>query len=78
MMETKMKLMITFDKGVVGVIKQGHDVEHFKRGTSRQLARTIFYFKSDDKNKCLTDVTDKRCNLGNGEGMQLSCLLKLV
>ena len=39
---------------------------------------TIFYFlKSDDNNKCWTEVTGKQCNLQREQWMQGPCLLIL-
>ena len=42
------------------------------------FAKTIFYFlRSDANSSAWAKVTGKRCNLGDGEGMQVPCKLSL-
>ena len=51
---------------------------HLKKGTSGRFAKTIFYFlRSDAYSSAWAKVTGKRCNLGDGEGMQVPCKLRL-
>ena len=53
-------------------------VGHLKKRTSRSFANTIFYFLcSDAYSSAWAKLTGKRCNYGNGEGMQLSSKLSL-
>ena len=53
-------------------------VGHLKKGTSRRFAKTIFYFlRSDAYSSAWAEVTGKRCNLGDGEGMQVTFKLSL-
>ena len=50
-------------------------VGHLKKGTSRRFAKTIFYFlRSDAYSRAWTKATGKRCNLGDGAGMQMQKL----
>ena len=51
---------------------------HLKKGISGRFAKTVFYFlRSDAYSSAWVKVTGKRCNLGDGEGMQVSCKLSL-
>ena len=53
-------------------------VGHLKKGTSGRFAKTIFYFlRSDAHSSAWAKVTGKWSNLGDGEGMQVSCKLSL-
>ena len=53
-------------------------VGHLKKGTSERFAKTIFYFlRSDAYSRAWAKVTGKRCNLGNGEGIQVHYKLSL-
>ena len=60
-------------------VKINENVEgHLKKGTSGRFPKTIFYFlRSDAYSSAWAKVTGKRCNLGNGEGMQVPCKLSL-
>ena len=56
--------------------KIGMFVGHLKIGKSGRFAKTIFFFlRSDPNNKCTIEITGKRCNLGDGEGLQVPCVL---
>ena len=47
---------------------------HLKKGTSGRFAKKFLYFLcSDAYSSAWAKVTGKRCNLGNGEGMQVPC-----
>ena len=49
-----------------------------KKGKSGRFAKTIFYFlRIDAYSIAWVKVTDKRCNLGDGEETQLLCILSL-
>ena len=53
-------------------------VGHLQKGISGRLAKTIFYFLlSDAYSSAWAKVNGKRCNLGDGEGMQVPCKLSL-
>ena len=66
------------DKFAVYVKINEKIVGHLKKGTSGRFAKTIFYFlRSDAYSSAWAKVTNKRCNLGDGEGMQVPCKLSL-
>ena len=49
-------------------------VGHLKKGDSRKFAKTIFYFvRIDTYCNCYADVSGKRCNLKDGERIQVPC-----
>ena len=67
------------DKYAVCIRKSGNVVGHLKKGITGRFAKTIFYFlKSDPYSKARTITLGPRCNLGDGEGLQVPCKLKLV
>ena len=67
------------DKFAVCVKTNEKIVGHLKKGTWRRFAKTIFYFlRSDVYSRAWAKVTGKRCNLGDGEGKQVSCKLSLT
>ena len=67
------------DKYVVYVLKDGEVVGHLKRGKIGHFAKTIFYFlETDHHSSCSVVIkADKAVNLGDGEGMQVPCKLRL-
>ena len=66
------------DKFAVCVKINEKIVGHLKKGTSGRFAKTIFYFlRSDTYSSAWAKVSGKRCNLGDGEGMQVPCKLSL-
>ena len=66
------------DKFAVCVKTNEKIVGHLKKGTSGRFAKTIFYFlRSDVYSNAVAKVTGKRCNFGDGEGMQVPCKLSL-
>ena len=66
------------DKFAVCVKINKKIVGHLKQGTSGRFTKTIFYFlRSDAYSSAWANVTGKRCNLGNREGMQVPCKLSL-
>ena len=65
----------TVEKYAACVKKNYAIVGHGKNG---RFAKMIFYFPGVDKYaKCKVIITRKKVNLGDGEGMQLPCLLKI-
>ena len=58
--------------------KQQKIVGHLKKGATGIFAKTIFYFlRSDPYSSSCAKVTGKRCNHGDGEGLQVPCRLTL-
>ena len=54
-----------------------HIVYHHQ-GENGKFAKTIFYFLcADPYGKCKITVTGKAVNLGDGNGMQVPCILQL-
>ena len=65
------------DKFAVCVEKDGNIVRHLKKGVSGKFAKTIFYFlRNANYSNCFAKVSGKRCNLKDGEGLQVPCCLK--
>ena len=65
------------DKYVVAAKKNNVVVEHLSLGCSGKFAKTIFYFlRADEWSECKVIVTGKPVNRGDGDGMQVPCLLK--
>ena len=61
------------DKYTVAVERCGDVVGYLSRGGSACFAKTVSYFLRVSNEKCCrVEVTDKRVNLGNGEGLQFS------
>ena len=54
-------------KFAVAVKKNPNIVGHLKKGKTGRLAKTF--------SKCHAKVTWKRCNLGDGDGLQVPCIL---
>ena len=53
-------------------------VGHLSKGKSGRFAKTIFYFlRSNELNSCKIIITGKRVNLGDGDGLQVPCIIKL-
>ena len=49
---------------------------HLKRGKTGRFAKTWSYsLRSNPYSKCHAKVTGKRCNLGDGDGLQVPCIL---
>ena len=66
------------DKFAVCVKVNEKIVGHLKKGTSGRFAKKIFYYlRSDAYSSAWSKVTGKRCNRGDGEGMQVPCKLSL-
>ena len=68
---------IPADKYAVAVKKNIVVVGHLPLGCSGKFAKTIFYFlRADEWSECKVIVTGKPVNRGDGDGMQVPCLLK--
>ena len=66
------------DKYAVAVKKGEKIVGHLPLGKNGKFAKTIFYFlRADPYGKCNITVTGKAVNLGDGDGMQVPCVLRL-
>ena len=51
-------------------------VGHLSKGRSALFAKTVSYFlRASNENCCRVEVTGKRVKLGDGEGLQIPCLL---
>ena len=60
------------DKFPVYVKKYQAVVGYLKKGDSGKFAKTIFYFlRSDIYCNCYAEISGKRCNLKDGEGLQV-------
>ena len=52
---------------------------HLPHGKNGRFAKMIFYFLRAHKYaECKVKITGREVNLGNGEGIQVSCLLKFL
>ena len=67
------------DKYAVCIRKFGKVVGHLKKGENGKFAKAIFFFlRGDPYSKAKTITSERRCNLGDGEGLQVPSKLKLV
>ena len=65
------------DKYAVAIRKNNVAVGHLPLGCSSKFAKAIFYFlRADERSDCKVIVTGKPVNRGDGDGMQVPCLLK--
>ena len=65
-----------YDKYAVAVERCGDVVGHLSKGWSARFAKTVSYFlRGSNKNCCRVEVTGKRVNLGDEEGLQIPCIL---
>ena len=52
---------------------------HLPLGKTDNFTKTIFYFLGADKYSiCGVEITRKQVDLGDGEGMQVPCKLKIT
>ena len=64
------------DKYAVAVKKDEKVIGHLPLGENGKFAKTIFYFlRADPYVKCNKTVVGKAVNLGDGDGMQVPCIL---
>ena len=72
-----MELANPVDKYAVAVNKNNVVVGHLPLGCSGKFTKKIFYFLcADEWSECKVIVTEKSVNHGDGDGMQVTCLLK--
>ena len=65
------------DKYAVCVEKDKKVDGHLKK--SGKFAKIIFYFlRSDPYSSCIATISEKRCNLKDGEGLQVPCKLDMT
>ena len=65
-----------YDKYAVAVERCGDVVGHLSKGRSACLTKTVSYFLcASNDNCCRVEVTGKRVNSGDGEGLQIPCIL---
>ena len=61
-----------YDKYAVAVERCGDVVGHLSKGRSARFVKTVSYFlRASNKNCCRVEVTGKRVNLGDGEGLRI-------
>ena len=66
------------NKYAVAVKKDEKVVGHLPLGENGKFGKTIFYFLcADPYGKCNITVTGKAVNLGDGDEMQVPCILQL-
>ena len=65
-----------YDKYAVAVERCGDVVGRPSKGRSARFAKTISYFlRASNENCCRVEVMGKKVNLGDGEGLQIPCIL---
>ena len=65
-----------YNNYAVAVERCGDVVWHLSKGRSARFAKIVSYFlRASNENCCWVEVTGKRANLGNGEGVQIPCIL---
>ena len=65
-----------YDKYAVAVEKCGDVVGHLSKRSSARFSKTVSYFpRANNENCCRVELTGKRVNLGDGEGLQIPCIL---
>ena len=65
-----------YGKYAVAVERYGYVAGHLSKERSARFANTVSYFlRASNENCCRVEVTGKRVNLGNGEGLQIPCIL---
>ena len=67
------------DKYTVCVKKENEIVGQLPLGKDGKFAKTVFYFlRADEYGSCNVLIKGKPVNLGDGDGMQVSCTLNFV
>ena len=65
-----------YDNYAVAVERCGNVVGHLSKGRSAHFTKTISYFlRESNENCCRVEVKDERVNLGDGEGLQIPCII---
>ena len=66
------------DKYAVCVENSSSIAGHLPLGKNGKFAKMIFYFlRADQDAECKVVITGKEVNLGDGDGMQVPCKLKI-
>ena len=61
----------------VAVKKEGQIAGHLNKGNLGYFAKTIFYFlRANHGNTCQVEFQGERINLGDGQGLQVACILQ--
>ena len=77
-LETEMEPDNVMDKYAVCVEKNNFIVGHLPLSKNGKFAKMIFYFlRADQDAECKVVITGKEVNLGDGDGMQVPCKLKI-
>ena len=77
-LETEMEPDNVMDKYAVYVKKNTYIVGHLPIGKNGKFVKMIFYFlRADQGAVCKVVVTGKEVNLGDADGMQVPCKLKI-
>ena len=77
-LETEMEPDNVMDKYAVYVKKNTYIVGHLPIGKHGKFVKMIFYFlRADQGAVCKVVVTGKEVNLGDADGMQVPCKLKI-
>ena len=77
-LETKMEPDNAMDKYAACVKKNTSIVRHLPLDKNGKFAKMIFYFlRADQDAECEVVVTGKEVNLGDEDGMQVPCKLKI-
>ena len=77
-LETEREADNSMDKYAVCVKKNTSIVGHLPLGKNGKFAKMIFYFlRADQDAECKVVITGKEVNLGDGDGMQVPCKLKI-
>ena len=76
--ETEIEPDNVMDKYAVWVKKNTSIVGHLTLGKNGKFAKMIFYFlRADQDAECKVVITVKEVNLGDWDGMQVPCKLKI-
>ena len=66
----------TADKNPVSALISEHIARHIKQWSSGKFRKMLFHcLKQDINNSCRIKAMGNRCNLEDGKGMQIPCLL---
>ena len=72
--ETRLEPEKQFDKYVVAVTQNNIVVGHLAKGKTGRFAKTIsFFLRASNDSSCKVEVTGKRVNFGDGQGLQIPC-----
>ena len=66
----------TADKNPVSALISEHIARHIKQWSSGKFRKMLFHcLKQDINNSCRIEAMGNHCNLEDGKGMQIPCLL---